>query len=1447
MTEPAIELTSNHIIAEPWQTLHVPLDNLQLAPTDIARFISQEQCQRYLRLRLHQREYGESFLKNTNSVPQTIPPMLRREGKTFEADIEAAIGKHLPTTNLEIDAPKGNRRDPDNDRVVEQIAGLEAGEAIVLTQARLAATLDGWHLRGDVDLLKLWRDSGGSLYAFIADIKSSRVDRLEHHLQVAFYTLMLAELFRENGIEHEPIQTGVLFRGPSHIDNEMTPAEIEEMEQQRDAAHDVFGVANGLLEIVSDQETYFEIARDLVTGDASLARRIAAAPFEDIEFHLEPKCDGCIYNEFCMRWAAERDDISLLPHLTSHDKSALRRNGLRTASEVAALPAFDEAAGTTSDQQEQRRRLATTWPLSSRVDELIYRARSYRRSKGDPYAPPYRIPNKGYTSLPHSDELHNPNLIVVYIDAGHDYLLDRLYLLGARIVAYERGIVARTENIVEFTTEPPDSGDIERDLVERWIQRTIESIVGLAAPDSDGDANAPIHLVFWDQRAQSMLLNGLARHFETVLGSTPLYDFMTQSAAFDTQIASYLQEEIRDFRNYPLLCQSLLSVAIYRKFNWNEPEPFRKIFRSGMFDYLGKLNGDDDSGDPGWFYRRARYSSEIPLEYAYGAWDRLAEYRDAATDDPKATYQLATPDLMRGFCARRLEAMEHIASEFQGNRWTEKSSFALPDLDTFEDTASTLAGALEEFVLIERHVDLAAWKAARLPAPEQRAASGDTLIVRFLDEAQPPETRIRNGENRRKQALHERYERELPDDGDIKLSKEQKKETSWDHHGMIVRLELVTEGLDSDLDTLLGVSGLREDSWIVIFPRWTVDGRLPVEEQQKLTPTAKQMLYGARGTIKRLVAHRDDDGHALTAFVEVEMRNWQARHDGFTFTDFLKRPFEDGEIYTLESDPNDLTASRAIKTISAISAGGETPLYDRLRAAGPETATWPDEAVAGQLRFLAGLEALQHIGLHAFEESKRRFIGDHGTTPVLLVQGPPGTGKSYATAYAILARIQGALEADIDWRVLISCKTHAAIDVVIDQIATVRGKLADYRRLHPEIIDQYFDERLFSVPLCRIAPRGRVPDGVIALNGRDKQTSEDHVYNEIEKRRHCIAAGTPNAVYKMITDRFNAKRLFGHDLVDCLVIDESSQVSLPEALMSALPLKPDGQLIVVGDPRQMPPIIKHDWEREFRRTAKAFNIHDSLFGALLAISETTPMVKFEQSFRLHSDMAGFLRESIYEADGIPYFSREQDLIEAIPCDDPFVEASLCPDFPLVVIVHDEENSQKVNEFERALIGDLLHPLSHPAMHGFDPEKGFGVVVPHRAQRAALQEIARNLPTSDVTGDLDRLLASVDTVERFQGGERDVIIVSATESDRQYLLTAGEFLYDPRRLTVALSRAKKKMILVAARNVFNTFVTDEDLFENTLLWKRLLRRTCTVPLWSGERHGHTVEVWGNVRN
>jgi AAA domain len=240
------------------------------------------------------------------------------------------------------------------------------------------------------------------------------------------------------------------------------------------------------------------------------------------------------------------------------------------------------------------------------------------------------------------------------------------------------------------------------------------------------------------------------------------------------------------------------------------------------------------------------------------------------------------------------------------------------------------------------------------------------------------------------------------------------------------------------------------------------------------------------------------------------------------------------------------------------------------------------------------------------------------------------------------------------------------------------------------------------------------------------------------------------------------------------------------------------------------------------------------------------MIKFTESFRLHADMAAFLKEEIYAQDGIPFFSRNRALLAPnADGDDPdgFVARVLAPEHAMVVIVHDEARSQLRNPFEQQLITPILEALA-ASPYGLGPLDGLGVVVPHRAQRAALREAIPCLSTRDPrTGAITT--SSVDTVERFQGGERTAILVSATESDRAYLLTSSEFLLDPRRLTVALSRARRKMILVASASVFTLFSADEETFAHAQLWKHLLEYTCTVPLWSGTLHGTPVRVFGNL--
>jgi hypothetical protein len=1423
---------------------------LRLSPTDVSQFVRLEQCERFLRFRLAERA-GQRFMDAYDVTPQRITPLLTRSGREFERAVEQAVGKQLPFVAYAAkEGGDGNR--PDNNAEVADVARrLKPGQVVVLSQPRLHVELEGWLIRGDVDLLRLERHAGGALHALIADMKSTTAVKVDHRLQVAFYHLMLARLFQKEGIACNSIRTGILFRGPADA-----PPDDPELGSLREAAREWFGLEDTLLELVDDPDAYLQSVRDLVTGADSAARRIAAAPFDELPFALSYKCDGCLYNEFCMKWSAEHEDLSLLPYLSGIEKEALRRAGVRTIQDLAALKDFPPSptAGGKGDlvaaagKESLVKRLAATWPVGPRLDELVHRARSFRRSvRKDGTAALGYIPGKGTSSLPVASADLNPNLVWVYLDAQHDYLTDRIYLLGALVVGRQTGSPdpKRRRSIVRITDGPPERAEQERQLFADWTREVIKAVVELAAPGEqrDGRNTAPLHLVFFNRYEQRLLLEALARNFPPILeAAPPLYDFLTQLAAFDTPVATFLDEEARDFRNFPMTCQSLQSLATYLKFDWNSPQPFRELFKARLFDYLGKLDID---GVSEWFTRRSRFNSQVPLEYAYAAWKQLPSLPKGKADDFGA-FRGVTKGQLLAFQARRLEAIEHVARSFPGNPLTRKTPFVLPDLSGFEDKAQDLAQALHEFVTIERHVELADWKRTRHAPPERRVLMGETLLVRYVETDQESAVARAMKDYRRRRQLRKEYEAayQAAHPGEpVELTKSQKEACKWSWgEGLTVRLRLETAGVDCGLHEALALSNLRPGESLVLCPRWTVDERLPPDQQQPFTPTPKQVLYGSRCDLSSIVTDRDGQGHITGGHVEAMLRRAFGNKAFLPFVfGAIDRPLEDGGAYTLDPCPDDWYGYFCSVVVQGLQNGDPNALYDRLDGSPPAPAGKVGRGLPGQERFLAGLDAFRDAGLlHDFEKSKREYIGKHGKAPTLLVQGPPGTGKSYSTAFAVFARLQGAMAAGQECRVLVSCKTHAATDVLMRNVLDVREELLRLRKAKPTLFKQHFDARLLEVPIFRVAPRDPPPEGVIGLDkDGEKPKGQKKNADVLQGHTWLVAAVTPGGVYRMLKDRWG-KELAGHSFCDLLVLDEASQMNLPEAFLAALPFKADGRLIVVGDHRQMPPIVKHEWDSEPRRTFHQYPVYQSLFDTLRG--RNPPLIQFEESFRLHAAVAEFLRREVYRHDGIEFHSKKQEVLAAREIQDPMVAAVLRPEYPLVVVVHGEAASQVRNEFEQRLIEPVIRTLADPKGYALDAEKGLGVVVPHRAQRAALQAAFPQLSLLDPESGLP-VLSAIDTVERFQGGERTVILVSATESDPGYLLMAGEFLFDPRRLTVALSRAKRKLILVASRSVFSLFSPDEETFMNAMLWKNLLANTCVAPLWEGVRGGVPVAVWG----
>ena len=246
---------------------------------------------------------------------------------------------------------------------------------------------------------------------------------------------------------------------------------------------------------------------------------MATTPFDAVPFHLTYKCDGCLYNEFCMKWSAEHDDLSLLPHLTEQEKGALRRAGVTTTSATGraqgACPTTTRARTSWCPSPARRRSGAAAGghlagrPAPRRADPPGPALPQLR--KDDEIASLTYIPSKGYGSLPYADADRTRTSSAIYIDAQHDYLNDRIYLLGALVVACEDGVEVPRRALVHRAHDRRPAGHAEqRGAAVRRLDRRDAAGGGRAgrAGRRRGSRSAPIHLIFFNRFEQRLLLEG---------------------------------------------------------------------------------------------------------------------------------------------------------------------------------------------------------------------------------------------------------------------------------------------------------------------------------------------------------------------------------------------------------------------------------------------------------------------------------------------------------------------------------------------------------------------------------------------------------------------------------------------------------------------------------------------------------------------------------------------------------------------------------------------------------------------------------------------------------------------------------------------------------------------------------------------------------------------------
>jgi len=1350
----------------------IPLKNdgtRRIVATDIAQQQRLNGCQRFLRWRLFENNAGTAVMgqifRRYGVAPQRPTPLPAVIGQQFEQHINQALATFgWPVESF------GATDVLHNQALVQLIASLPRGQGVFVLQPNLEVVIADWTVAGRPDILRIYRDDAGNVQLLITDIKSAFAVKPEHRLQVAIYHVMLDMIVGMHFQCH--ITTSIMHQIPPvpSVDT-VHQAAIDACVV---AAKSWYGLDTVCLDRLLNPVELRDSARQMLIHDPHRLLQVAVNQrFGDIPYAICRNCEGCGYMELCLTDTDQRQDIALVPLLDRESRTSLVAQGVHTVTQLAALKQVDRNSELVSPTPVPAAlsALSNDVVVGPLLDHWIARAQQLCHVRDRATAVAY-LPAHMRVTLPRI----SGNAAVCYLDMHHDHLVGFVWQCGALIDYYIDGSATVQYPLSMQTSTVPDLTS-EGQLIGRWL-RQVMTIWGAHIHNVDMTPTVPLHFVVYEQQVWDGLLDALGRHYDADPVIQAWHDFLTTPRPYDAPLVTVVITEASAANRLVTTVPSMMALASVNGFKWTENQRnYRALFNAFHFDASGR-----QAQGEGYYIQRARYSSHIPLEYAYAAWQRLPT-PPVTGEDAFARFRHMTGDVIAAYCQYRLSGLMHLTKRV--GRWWNNQCEAV-NLATIAQTHAAptqLNGALGEYMQIERHAQLDQWVDTHVAWPLARVRAATSLIVEFRDEWQTSATQIKLNHARRI------AETALAPMNGIQL---------------VVRVWHDAE-LPDVAQQVDGSSFVSDVSEAILTP-------LRGETHKPLSPA--QLIYsGMRVKISQ--------SQSLAGFHQFILDPAHGRHDEpYVYAGRSLVP-SDGARYVLDVSPDNAPASVTNKALQKVILDHDANVLYRIMSGRVHHPRGVDPL--GMHAYVAACDAVEII----FQGVARDYVISYADTPLLLVQGPPGTGKTFTTAHAIMARMYAAMRANQPLRVVVSCHTHAAISEVISKLANLKITLRD--KCHAMALE------LQRVGLFRY----RKNDSEVRQAGVTYVADKEQMLTSINEQPWCVVGATPTSIAALAD---------GGSWGDLLILDEASQLSVPQAMVAAQVLAADGMLIVVGDPRQMPVIVSHDWDNEVRRSFRRYPVHRSLFAYLAdghaLFGHAVPIARLDQSHRVPPALADFLRQEIYHHDGIHYHSQQPESMTPIVCHDGLVHAALHADYPLILIEHNESQSRSSNAFEAMVVRDILLPLI--AEH-YTATRGYGVVVPHRLQRSTIKNLLRpHMPPAPGQLFGDNEVPGIDTVERYQGGERDVMIVSATESEASYIRQNEQFLFDVRRLNVALSRARHKVIVVAATQVLDYIARDARTQLHVQSWKNYRQHWCTTILWQGAYHGQLITVRGHKK-
>lgn len=251
----------------------------------------------------------------------------------------------------------------------------------------------------------------------------------------------------------------------------------------------------------------------------------------------------------------------------------------------------------------------------------------------------------------------------------------------------------------------------------------------------------------------------------------------------------------------------------------------------------------------------------------------------------------------------------------------------------------------------------------------------------------------------------------------------------------------------------------------------------------------------------------------------------------------------------------------------------------------------------------------------------------------------------------------------------------------------------------------------------------------------------------------------------VLSTTHSIKNCLGKDfLYDYVIVDEASQVDLVTGILALSSAK---NIIVVGDLKQLHNVIEESKKSQLEKLAQKYNIplqydynKNSFLSSMHAVFDNAPSTLLKEHYRCHPKIIGFCNRKFYDNQLIIMTSDkgEEDIIKAYKT----VEGNHA---------RGHINQRQIDEISENILPDLEKIVAKDEI---------GIISPYKAQKEAIK-------FADI---------QVDTVHKFQGREKDAIILTTVENE------ISDFVDNPNMLNVAISRAKKFLRVVVSNNEAN---------------------------------------------